>query len=157
VVAVIPVVFRVPDDIKPDPTLIALLFVFIVVDVIAVAVIVLDVIAPDDIVPTVILGDPTKLLAFIALEVFIAYVAVPANDNAVIVPEPLLMLLFCVYIVVVVIAPTSNVPGTPCGDTIFKLNILIVPALILPEPTLILLFCVFNNPDKIKLLANKLF
>ena len=87
-VAVIPVVFRVPDDIKPDPTLIALLFVFIVVDVIAVAVIVLDVIAPDDIVPTVILGDPTKLLAFIAV------VTVPMKIDAVIVPEPALILLF---------------------------------------------------------------
>ena len=85
---VIAVVFRVPDDIKADPALIALLFVFIVVDVIAVDVIVLDVIAPDDIVPTVIFGVPTKLLALIEV------VAIPINDDAVTVPEPVLILLF---------------------------------------------------------------
>jgi hypothetical protein len=89
-VAVVALPLNIEAVIVPDPALMLLFCVVIVVDVIA---------------ATVIDGVPVRLNALVAL---VAVVALPLKVEAVIVPEPALMLLFCVVIVVDVIADYTN-------------------------------------------------
>jgi hypothetical protein len=108
-----------------------------------------------DVIPaTVIDGVPVRLDALVALVALVAVVALPLNVVAVIVPEPALMLLFCVVIVVDVI-PATVIDGVPVRlDALVALVAVValplnVEAVIVPEPALMLLFCVVIVVDVI--------
>jgi hypothetical protein len=127
-VAVVALPLNIEAVIVPDPALMLLFCVVIVVDVIA---------------ATVIDGVPVQTCN--ALVALVAVVALPLKVEAVIVPEPALMLLFCVVIVVDVIAATL-IDGVPVRlDALVALVAVValplnVEAVIMPEPTLMLLF-----------------